>query len=233
MTGPAAGADPDGVNLRASPRPRRRPRPLRPRDQVFGLTAPGSSFLHRAPAGLKVAVLAVVLVAVIVVREPAVSLMTIMGVVVLAAAARISARLLLILLRRVWILLAAVLAAQLILNDPATALEVMTRVLAGLLAAHLMILTTPTQALLGVFRVIVAPLRLLGARPGRIVLAALVMLRAIPYLADQFHLAERQARARGLERNIRARTVPVLLAAVAYARDTGRALSARGIEQLD
>lgn len=233
MTGAAAATGSGGSELRTSRRRRRRPRPLRPRDQVLGLTAPGTSFLQRAPAGAKVAALAAVLGVVVIVREPVISLIVILCVIVLASAARISPRLLVVLLRRVWILLAAVLAAQLILNDPFTALEVMARILAGLLAAHLMILTTSTQELLGVFRLLAAPLRLLGVRPGRIVLAALVMLRAIPYLADQFHLAERQARARGLERNIRARVVPVLLAAVAYARDTARALTARGIEQID
>lgn len=212
---------------------RRRPRPLRPRDQVFGRTAPGSSFLHRLPAGAKVTALAAVLLVVLVARELAVSAAVIGGVVLLAAIARIRAGLLLSLLRRVWILLVAVLAVQLLLNDPATAAEVITRVLAGLLAAHLMVLTTPTQELLAVFGVLISPLGWVGLAPGKTMLAALVMLRAIPYLADQFHVAERQARARGLERSIRARVVPVLLAAVAYARDAGRALAARGIEQID
>lgn len=218
---------------RALQRRRRRPRPLRPRDQVFGRTAPGSSFLHRVPAGAKVAALAVVLIVVLVAREFVVNTAVIGGVVVLATIARIRAGLLLSLLRRVWILLIAVLGVQLLLNDPVTAAEVITRVLAGLLAAHLMVLTTTTQELLAVFGILVSPLRWVGLAPGKVVLAAMVMLRAIPYLADQFHMAERQARARGLERSIRARVVPVLLAAVGYARDTGRALSARGIEQID
>lgn len=211
----------------------RRRRPLRSRDQVFGRTAPGSSFLHRVPAGVKVAALAVVLIVVLVARELVVNAAVIGGVVVLAAIARIKTGSLFSLLRRVWILLIAVLGVQLLLNDPVTAAEVITRVLAGLLAAHLMVLTTTTQELLAVFAVLFSPLRWVGLAPGKVVLAAMVMLRAIPYLADQFYLAERQARARGLERSIRARVVPVLLAAVVYARDTGRALSARGIEQID
>lgn len=232
MTGTPLGTESNSATLER-PRRRRRPRPLRPRDQVFGQQAPGNSFMHRAPAGIKLAGLAGALITVMMLREPTVSLAVILLTVILAAASGIRVRVLLNLLKRVWILLVAILAAQLAFNDLLTGAEVMSRVLAGLLAAHLMILTTSTQELLSVLRVLLGPLRLVGIRPGRIVLAALVMLRAIPYLADQFSLAGQQARARGLERNLRARVVPVLLVAMVYARDTGRALCARGIEDID
>lgn len=212
---------------------RRTPRPLPRRDEVFGRTAPGVGFLHRTPAGLKLLGLAALTLVVLLVRQPLLSLAVIGGLLVLRAAARVPAGMLLSLLRRIWILLAAVLAAQLIFNDPVTAAEVLSRILACLLAAQLMILTTPPMALLEVFRTLLRPLRPLGAKPGRAALAALVMLRSIPYLADLSALAGRQARARGLERDLRARTVPLLLGAVAYAQDTGRALAARGIDDLD
>ncbi|GAB3841865.1 energy-coupling factor transporter transmembrane component T family protein [Nesterenkonia populi] len=224
MSAPAPGAPEEG--------PRRRSRPIRPRDQVFGQRAPGHGFLHRTPAGTKVAALAGIAVVVMVLRSPAVSAGVMAAVILLAATARVPLGMLLVLLRRVWLLVAAVLVAQLIFNDAATAVEVITRVLAGVLAAQLMILTTTVPELLRVFSALLRPLRLVGIGPGRIVLAAMIMLRAIPYLADQFRAAEQQARARGLERDLRARTVPVLLAAVAYARDTGRALSARGIDEV-
>lgn len=211
---------------------RRRPRPLRPRDQVFGRTVPGDGFLHRTPAWLKVLALAAVTVTVLILREPAVSLGVAVGVLVISAAAGVPPSTVLRLLRRIWVLLAAVLAAQLIFNDLTTAGEVLSRIIACLLGAQLLILTTRPNALLGVFRELVLPLRLVGLRPGRIALSGLVMLRAIPYLADLAHLAHRQAQARGLERSIRARTVPLLTGSVDYARDTGRALAARGIDEI-
>lgn len=226
---PAADAD---TSTQATAVIRRRARSMRPRDQVFGQQARGSGFLHRAPAGVKLASLAGALILVVIFRDPVVSLVAIGGALVLAASAGIPFRMVLTLIRRVWILLAALLVAQLTFNDLLTGLEVISRVVAALLMAHLLILTTGVHELLRVFQVIVAPLEVLRLRPGRIVLAALVMLRAIPYLMDQWHQAERQARARGLERSVQARVVPVLLAAVVYAHDTGRALSARGIEEI-
>jgi len=211
---------------------RRRPRPLRARDQVFGRTAAGEGFLHRAPAWAKVAVLAVVTVTVLFLRSPAASLGVAVGVLLLGAAAGIAVSQMLRLLRRIWLLLAAVLTAQLLFNDLGTAGEVLSRIVACLLGAQLLILTTRPHDLLGVFRALVLPLRWVGLAPGRIALAGLVMLRAIPYLADLAHLAQRQAQARGLERSIRARTVPLLTGSVDYARDTGRALAARGIDEV-
>lgn len=211
---------------------RRRPRPLRARDQVFGRTAPGNGILHRTPAWAKVAVLAAVTVTVLILRSPTVSLGVVVTVLLLGAAAGVPPVKVLRLLRRIWLLLAAVLAAQLLFNDLAGAGEVLSRIIACLLGAQLLILTTRPHDLLGVFRTLVLPLRWVGLSPGRIALAGLVMLRAIPYLADLAHLAHRQTQARGLEHSIRARTVPLLTGSVDYARDTGRALAARGIDQV-
>ena len=176
--------------------------------------------------------LAAVTVTVLFLRSPTVSLGVAVGVLALGATAGVPASRMLRLLRRIWLLLAAVLAAQLVFNDLAGAGEVLSRIIACLLGAQLLILTTRPHDLLGVFRTLVLPLGWVGLPPGRIALAGLVMLRAIPYLADLAHLAHRQTQARGLERSIRARTVPLLTGSVDYARDTGRALAARGIDEV-
>lgn len=213
-------------------RVRRRPRPLRPRDQALGRRAPGRGFLHRAPTSAKVAALALLTVAVLLVREPLVSMGVVVLVLCTALAARVPLLMLLALIRRLWVVLAVLAVLQLLLNDPLTGAEVLSRILACLLAAQLLLLTTEPTELVTVLRRILAPTRFIGVSPGRVALAALIMLRAIPYLADQFHVAGQQVRARGLERDLRARTVPLLLGAVDYARDTGRALNARGIEEV-
>ncbi|MVT26605.1 energy-coupling factor transporter transmembrane protein EcfT [Nesterenkonia alkaliphila] len=202
------------------------------REQVLGRRAPGNGFLHRSPAGLKVAMLALFTALVLVAREPVVSAGGVVLVLLTALAAQVPLRMLLALLRRLWLLLVVLAALQLLLNDPLTGAEVLSRILATLLAAQLLILTTAPAELVAVLRVLLAPLRVLGLEPGRVALAALVMLRSIPFLADQFRMAGRQAAARGLERNLKARTLPLLLGAVEHARDTGRALSARGIDQV-
>lgn len=206
-------------------------RPLRPREQVLGRRAPGDSFLHRVPSGAKVLALALVTAVVLVLRDPVLSAGVVGLVLCTTALARIPLLMLLVLIRRLWLVLAVLAVLQLMINDPFTGAEVLSRILACLLAAQLLLLATEPVELVGVLRRVLAPLRLFGIRPGRVALAALIMLRAIPYLADSFHLGAQQARARGLERNLRARTVPLMLGAVDHARNTGRALNARGIEE--
>jgi biotin transport system permease protein len=213
-------------------RVRRRPRPLRPREQVLGRRAPGGSFLHQVPSGAKVLVLALVTATVLLARDPLVSAGVVGVVLVAAVAAHIPLLMLLVLIRRLWLVLLVLVVLQLMLNDLLTGAEVLSRILACLLAAQLLLLTTEPADLVTVLRRILVPLRPLGVRPGRVALAALIMLRAIPYLADLFQLGGQQARARGLERDLRARTVPLLLGAVDHARNTGRALNARGIEEV-
>jgi biotin transport system permease protein len=59
------------------------------------------------------------------------------------------------------------------------------------------------------------------------------MLRSIPFIIGAFDDVRDAARARGLERNLRARTLPVMISTVAYARQTGEALTARGLGEAE
>ena len=73
------------------------------------------------------------------------------------------------------------------------------------------------------------PLERLGARPERFGLAVAILIRSVPYIAGSFGEVRDAARARGLERNVATSLTPVAISAVAYARRTGDALTARGL----
>jgi biotin transport system permease protein len=72
------------------------------------------------------------------------------------------------------------------------------------------------------------PLRRLGAKPERVALAFSLVIRAIPTILGVARETQSAARARGLERDPRARLMPLVLRTVAHAQLTGEALSARG-----
>ena len=72
-----------------------------------------------------------------------------------------------------------------------------------------------------------------GADPERFSLTVALMLRSIPYVIGAFADVRDAARARGLERNLLARSLPVVIATVGYARATGEALAARGLGDPD
>ncbi|MEV7604285.1 energy-coupling factor transporter transmembrane component T [Paenarthrobacter sp. NPDC089322] len=110
-----------------------------------------------------------------------------------------------------------------------TAARIVLNVLVCVVAASVLTATTPVQDLLDGVVALASPFRRLGADPERFALTIAVMLRSIPFIAGAFSDVRDSARARGLERNPRALVLPVFISTVAYARQTGDALAARGL----
>ncbi|QQQ60784.1 energy-coupling factor transporter transmembrane component T family protein [Paenarthrobacter ureafaciens] len=140
------------------------------------------------------------------------------------------------LLRAVWLVAPILLAIGAFqwwqLGGP-TAARIVLNVLVCVVAASILTATTPVQDLLdGVVR-LARPFQRWGADPERFALTIAIMLRSIPFIAGAFSDVRDAARARGLERNPKALILPVFISTVAYARQTGDALAARGLGEAD
>ena len=109
------------------------------------------------------------------------------------------------------------------------ATEVVADLLSLVLLATTLTATTPVDEVLDVLTRLLRPLRHVGVNPDRVALAFSLTLRAIPSTIALAEETRDAARARGLERDPRARLVPVVLRTVAHARATGEALHARGV----
>lgn len=118
------------------------------------------------------------------------------------------------------------------LGGPVAA-RIVLNVLVCVVAASLLTATTPVQQLLDGVASLARPFQRFGADPERFALTIAVMLRSIPFIAGAFADVRHSARARGLERHMRARVLPVFITTVAYARQTGEALAARGLGEPD
>lgn len=101
--------------------------------------------------------------------------------------------------------------------------------LALILAASAVTASTATSDMLDTVAWLLRPLARLGIDPDRIALAFSLTITAIPSILAVAREAQQAARARGLERSLRARIVPLVLRTVAHAQATGEALAARGI----
>ena len=110
-----------------------------------------------------------------------------------------------------------------------TAARIVLNVLICIVAASVLTATTPIQALLDGVASLARPFRRFGADPERFALTIAIMLRSIPFIAGAYSDVRDSARARGLERNPRALVLPVFITTVAFARQTGEALAARGL----
>ena len=195
----------------------------------LGLYVPGTTAVHRTPVGAKLTALALLGIAVVALRGPVGALALLALAVAAAGVARLP-------VRATVTGLGPLLAGALVLTafqwwqqGPAAAIEVTADLLTLVVAAGVVTATTPADRMLDALERAARPLRHVGLRPEIFALSVALMLRTIPALAQTAGQVRDAARARGLERDVRALLVPAAVRTVARARATGEALAARGL----
>lgn len=196
---------------------------------LLGLHRPGSTWLHRLPASAKLLGLLLSGVAVMAVRGPVSGVAFLAAGLLLVLWAGSGPRTLLRTLRGLLVVAGLLAAYSTWQHGWERAVETVADLLALVLLATVLTVTTPVDAVLDAVTRGITPLRRLGVDPGRVALAFALMIRAVPTTLDLAHQTRDAARARGLERDPRARLVPLVIRSVAHARATGEALDARGI----
>jgi biotin transport system permease protein len=197
---------------------------------LAGAYLPRDSPVHRAPAGLKLAVLAVALLLLALLSAPASVAAGAAAVVALAALARVGARPLAAQVRPVVWLLVPVAALQLWLSGPGRAVTVAGGILVAVAAAGLVTLTTRTEALLDALVAVLRPLRRAGVDPERVALVLALAVRSVPVIVGIAREVQQARAARGAERSLRAFAVPFVIRSLRHADRLGEALEARGVD---
>jgi biotin transport system permease protein len=196
---------------------------------MIGLYLPGRSPVHRAPAVLKLLVLAVAMVLVGLVQEPwllGVGALATIGIYALArvplgAAWRQVSPVL-------WLLVVAV-PLQAIFAGWTVAALMAGRLLVAVALAALFTLTTTVTAVLGAFATLLRPFhRWVDA--DRVGLLVALMIRCIPLVAEIVAEVLEARRARGVQGSLRALAVPVVVRSLYAADAIGEALAARGMD---
>ena len=197
---------------------------------LLGAYVPRDSPVHRAPAGLKLGALALVSVAVLLVRSWwGVAALAVL-VLAVALASRVGTRALLVQLRPLLWLVPAVLALQWWAHGPARAAVLSARLVLLVALAALVVLTTRTTEVLDAVEHGARPLRVVGVRPDRVALVLALAIRSVPVLAALADDVRDAQRARGHERDLRAFAVPLVVGTLRRADALGDALRARGAD---
>ncbi|MBF6469342.1 energy-coupling factor transporter transmembrane protein EcfT [Nocardia beijingensis] len=198
---------------------------------MIGLYRPGDSPLHRLPAGVKLVLLLVSIVAATVfVRTPPQVAGAAGAVAGLFAVAGIPWRVALAQLRPlVWMLL-LIGVFQVLLTSPARAAVVCGVLVISVALAALFTLTTRVSDMLDAVTRWLRPLRGVGVDPERIGLLLALAIRCVPLLAGIVHDVAEARRARGLQWSMTALVTPVLVRALRTADAMGDALAARGVD---
>ena len=196
---------------------------------TVGVYRPGRTLLHRLPVGAKLLGLAVLSVAIVVVRGPLTSLAFLAVALACALIGRLDLRVAARGLRGVLIAAVIVAAFQWWLFSPGRAVEsLLDLVSLGLLALTLSV-TTAVSAMLDAVVRWLTPLRHVGVDPERVALTIGLAVQSLPGTLALATETRDAARARGLERSPRAYLTPFVIRVVARAHETGDALKARGI----
>ena len=197
---------------------------------LTGAYLPRDSPVHRAPAGLKLALLGGGLLLLALLPASAAVPAGAVVVLALAAPAQVGARALAAQVRPVVWVLVPVAAVQLWLSGPGRALAVGGGILVAVAAAGLVTLTTRTEALLDALVAGLRPLRRAGVDPERVALVLALAVRSVPVLAGIAGEVQQARAARGAERSLRAFAVPFVIRSLRHADRLGEALEARGVD---
>jgi biotin transport system permease protein len=195
------------------------------------LYRPGTSLLHRMPAGAKVLVFAALVLAIALTAD---SVWTLPTAGILAISLYLMAGLgMPTLLRQLyaarWIAL-VMLVTQVFFLPVLAVVSNTSRVLVVIVLAALITLTTRVPALLDATERALAPLRRFGVNPAGIGLVLALTITAIPVIGGFAADIRDAQRARGAPVRLQTFVVPLLVMSLKHSDELADALTARGIE---
>jgi biotin transport system permease protein len=194
---------------------------------MLTLTSPGETWLHRVPAGVKLALLAVVTTGLFTLGGLGWPLFLLILVGVLYGVCGLlgyGVRRLLPL----WPFLLVLALWHGWTGTPADGATVALRLVAAVAAANLVTMTTRLTDMVSVLEHLAGPLRYLGLPPRTLALALALVIRFIPVLSDRIGMLRLAWSARSARRAGWAILVPATLAALDDADRVAEALRARG-----
>lgn len=196
---------------------------------MIQLYRPGSSVVHRMPAGHKLVILAVLALGLSSVPlDPLSVAIALLVVFVLYLIAGLPLRVPTAEVRRLRGIILVLTVALAVFLSPAAAWVGVGRMVALLLLASLLTITTRMSELLDVLRRLLRPCRRAGIDPEVVALTISLTITMVPVIAGFAERVREAAQARGVRLGARA-VVPLLVLALRHADDVGDALAARGI----
>lgn len=196
---------------------------------LLGVYLPGDTLWHRSGVGWKYCVFLALVAPALAFPEPLFVAGLLLVSVGVLACAHVPLRLAFGVPLALAVLLAALVTYHAFVGSWQTGVAVAGTTVLALYASRLILFTTPMPVLIDALVATVRPFARLGANPERFGLAVAVLIRSVPFIASAFGEVRDAVRARGIERSLSTSITPVVIEAVAYARRTGEALTARGL----
>ena len=195
------------------------------------LYVPGHSWLHRLPAGIKLALVAMVGALLMWLSDLIALQFALLVLIFLLAQSGVGATKVWPQIRPMMLLLAILAVYTSLVQTPAQALEMTLRLLCLMLSGVLVTLTTPLTAMMYVLERLLKPFEKLGLlKADRVALAFGLTLRLIPELSLQWNEIREAQAARGLKSSVLTLGVPMLIRTLRRAEEIAEAIDARSLK---
>jgi len=194
---------------------------------MLSLYVPGTTFIHRAYAWLKLTILCVCGTGVMLISSPMIIGCGVTGVALLYVAARIPIGVVWRMTRTLLLFVLVIIGFQWLFSSASLAVLVGLRILFLVAAANLLTLTTSMSDLVATVETLLKPLSRFGLHPERVGLAISLALRFIPSLVEQSALIREAQAARGVKSHF-TYLVPLIIRTLRMADAVGEALEVRG-----
>jgi len=196
-------------------------------------SGPRRSLIHRAPAGAKLAVLAIAGTGLAFSNDPRVIGVALALTWLAHGMARVPTRHMLVLLRPMVWLLAPLLLVMGLTQSWTLALAVVGRIVTLVALANLVTVTTTNEAMIAFITRALAPFRVVGVNSAKVALAISLSLRFLPVIGGLAQEVRDAQRARGLGNNPLALALPLLVRTLRMAGEVTEAIEARSWEEDD
>jgi biotin transport system permease protein len=196
----------------------------------LGLYLPGDSPVHRLPAGVKLVVLLLAGGSSVFLHQPW-QVLVLLGLVLVAyGAAGIRVRTAVEQVRPLLWIVGFTAVFQVVVVGWSRAFVVVGVLVALVMLAGLVTLTTQTTAMVDALVAACRPLRRLGVDPDRVGLVVALGIRCVPVVVGLAEEVREAQLARGLTASPRAFAVPLIVRSLRHADALGEALVARGVD---
>lgn len=195
---------------------------------MISLYLPGNSFIHRMPAGQKILILCLSSIVILPVRSLTLVLLFALAVVGLYVAIGISWRNLFSTLKPLLPFLLIILLLHVWAGSVMEGAVVIFRLLAVILLANLVSMTTLMADMMAAMQPVFQPLRYVGINPRKISIAVALMIRFAPVIFASFESLQESWRARSSAKPRWHLLAPLTIQTLKLADSVGDALQSRG-----
>lgn len=201
-------------------------------NQLFGAYSPGTSIVHKSPLWLKMGFILAVSITLVATRSWLVALLSFGVVVLLGKFAGLALTSWGESLKPMMPLLVILAFYYLFMRQYDQGANILLTMITMVAASKVLLTTTPIPRLIDGFVWMCTPLKIFGLSAEKVGLSIALMIRSIPVIMNEYTLIQQAHQARGLKTWPHKMLIPLVIATVAYAQETGDALAARGLDQV-